>query len=689
MERRAVVRMQEVDTPMKPDFKVAKPRNGNGRPKFVLNNPQYVVRIAPPPAPPPSPPAWTPRPSAPPRRADGPPAAADFSDVSSAPSEPSADDGPVRDGKSQPRRLNQKAGKSGPVNDGEGGPKTKGVNKRGKGGRRGGMYEYNEATERAVRPSKKGGKKRQVVEVVEKGPIRVKLTGPITVGDLAAELEVGAAMVVKDLMKMGVMASMTQSIDVETAVTIAEGFGAEVTRPGEGDDDEVEDTLAASLPGVVEEEDDPADLQPRPPIVTVMGHVDHGKTSLLDALRSTDGRTIDVASGEAGGITQHIGAYALSLEAGNVTVLDTPGHAAFSQMRSRGANLTDVVILVVAADDGVKEQTVTSINAAKAAGVPIVVAINKIDKPGADPNVVKQGLLQHEVVLEEFGGDVLSAQVSAKTGEGLDTLLDQVLLQSSLLELKANPNRLATGIVLEARNAQGQGAVATALVQKGTLHVGDIVVAGSQWGRVRAILDERATRLNEAGPSAAVEVVGLGGLPNAGDVFTVTTDESAARETAAVRQQLERERKASQLFAARTTGGLDLFLNGKASDELPLKVLDFVVKADVQGSAQALSTAIAEVCHAPATHTARAFTLTPALRRPLRESSLIRREADYPSPRLLSPPTAPLLHPLSPFFSLLYSACVSQPGSSLRLTTSCRFARACCAMGRARSRPRT
>ena len=602
--RRAVVHMQEVDTPPKPDFKVAKPRGGNGRPKFVLSNPQYAVRIAPPPAPPPAQPAWTPRPSAPPRRAPGtdgaPGAAADFSDGPR--SEPSADDGPGRDGKAQPRRLNQKTGKPGPDNDGEGGPKTKGVTKKGKGGRRGGMYEYNEATERAIRPSKKGGKKRQVVEVMDKGPIRVKLTGPITVGDLAAELEVGAAMVVKDLMKMGVMASMTQSIDVETAVTIAKGFGAEVTRPGEGDDDDddVEDTLAASLPGVVEEEDDPADLQSRPPIVTVMGHVDHGKTSLLDALRSTDGRTIDVAAGEAGGITQHIGAYALSLEAGNLTMLDTPGHAAFSQMRSRGANLTDVVILVVAADDGVKEQTVTSIKAAQAAGVPIVVAINKIDKPGADPEVVKQGLLQHEVVLEDFGGDVLSAQVSAKTGQGLDTLLDQVLLQSSLLELKANPNRLATGIVLEARNVLGQGAVATALVQKGTLHVGDIVVAGSQWGRVRAILDERSTRLDEAGPSAAVEVVGLGGLPNAGDVFTVTTDESAARETAAVRQQLERERKASQLFAARTTGGLDLFLNGKASDELPLQVLDFVVKADVQGSAQALSTAIAEVRRDPA-----------------------------------------------------------------------------------------
>ena len=438
----------------------------------------------------------------------------------------------------------------------------------------------------------RGRRKKGSYEPVEIKVVRVRLTGPITVGDLAEQLEVGAAMVVKDLMKMGVMASITQTIDLETAITIAEGF--EGVKINADDVEEEEDTDQASFAGLVEDEDDDDEMVSRPPIVTVMGHVDHGKTSLLDALRSSEAEKVDVASGEAGGITQNIGAYQLTTRDGSMTMLDTPGHAAFSQMRQRGANLTDVIILVVAADDGVKEQTIASIKAAKAAGVPVVVAINKIDKQDATADIVKQGLLQHEIVLEDFGGDVLSTEVSAKTGQGLEALLEQVLLQASLLNLRANPDRMASGTVLEARNIVGQGAVASALVQKGSLRVGDIVVAGSQWGRVKALLDESGARLDIAGPSSAVELVGLGGLPSAGDVFTVTEDESAAREIAAVRQQLEREKKASELFAARASEGMSSFLSGD-KDQLPLRVIDIVVKADVQGSAQALSQAIAEL----------------------------------------------------------------------------------------------
>lgn len=580
---RPAVIMQEVGAPPAPAATAQRgsmPPNGRGGP-LKLIRPMYAVKITPPPAPPPS---WPPpRDNRGPRDV-APPAAARLDQGTPMRGN---DDMPSRD-KSRPRRGKDKDKKW--SNDGDQLRQPRNA----RGGRRGrrNENEYIESTMRNARPKKKAGKNQPRVAPPEPtGPVRVKLTGPITVGDLAVQLNVGAAAVVKDLMKMGVLASITQSIDQETAVKVAEGFGAEVSS---GDVQDGADTLEASLPGLVEEEDDPDSLLPRPPVVTVMGHVDHGKTSLLDALRSSEKVKIDVAAGEAGGITQHIGAYKLTTPDGSLTVLDTPGHAAFSQMRQRGANLTDVVVLVVAADDGVNEQTVTSINAAKAAGVPIVVAINKIDKPEANPDIVKQGLLQHEVVLEDFGGDTLSTEVSAKTGQGLDALLDQVILQASLLDLKANPDRMASGIVLEARNAQGQGAVATTLVQKGSLRPGDVVVAGSQWGRVKALVDEHGNRLDVAGPSDAVELVGLGGLPNAGDVFTVTKDESAAREIAAVRQQLERERKASTLFAARASEGMSSFLNG-GKDELPLRVIDIVVKADVQGSAQALSQAIGEL----------------------------------------------------------------------------------------------
>lgn len=421
-----------------------------------------------------------------------------------------------------------------------------------------------------------------------KGPVTVRLGDSITVGELAEALEVGAAEVVKDLMKMGVLASMTQSIDTETAEKVALGFGAEVKRAGWDDDEESDNT--EKFGGVLDDQDECADLLPRPPVVTVMGHVDHGKTSLLDALRASD-----IASGEAGGITQHIGASMVKLSSGDsVTFIDTPGHAAFSEMRARGANVTDIVILVVAADDGVKEQTLQSIAAAKAAGVPIVVAINKIDKPDVDSSKVKMQLLEHELVLEEFGGDVLAVPVSATEGTNLDTLLEQLVLQAELLDLKANPARAAAGVVVEARQLVGQGAVATALVQKGTLRIGDIVVAGAQWGRVRR-LSVNSKPVDVAGPSFAVELIGLNGLPAAGDAFIVTADESKARQIAEVRQQLLREKRASSLFAARSSSAQNAFLAGASTGELPVRIVDLVVKSDVQGSAEALCSALEQL----------------------------------------------------------------------------------------------
>jgi len=421
------------------------------------------------------------------------------------------------------------------------------------------------------------------------GPAKVTIGDSITVGDLAAACNIGVAEVVKDLMKRGVLASITQSIDGDTAAAIAEGVGAEVSRAGDDDAEHLD--LADEAWGVLDDDDASADLLRRPPVVTVMGHVDHGKTSLLDALRSSD-----VAAGEAGGITQHIGASSISAPDGQViTFIDTPGHAAFSEMRSRGANVTDIVVLVVAADDGVKEQTISSIKAAKAANVPIIVAINKIDKPNCDPSQVKTQLLEHEVVLEQFGGDVLSVEVSAKERTNLDGLLEQILLQADVLDLKANPKRAAQGSVVEARQVVGQGAVATALVQKGTLRVGDVVVAGAQWGRVRRLQTGRGVQIEEAGPSAAVEIVGLNGLPAAGDSFVVTPDESKARQIAEVRQQLQRERRASSLFAARATQDRESFLSSKKDGELPVHVVDLVVKSDVQGSAEALTSSLEEL----------------------------------------------------------------------------------------------
>jgi translation initiation factor IF-2 len=466
----------------------------------------------------------------------------------------------------------------------------------------GGLLSSDEKVAMARNPRKKGAKGNAgVAAPVQTGPAKVTLGEAITVGDLARARNGGAASVVKDLMKMGVLASITQFIDADTAQKIAEGYGAEVTRGEALEDAEGADVSAL---GILEDEDEDKTLQRRPPVVTIMGHVDHGKTSLLDAYRARAFSASSVAAGEAGGITQNIGAYTVPFpegvgpedEAGRaVTFLDTPGHAAFSEMRSRGANVTDIVILVVASDEGVMEQTISSIRAAKAANVPVIVAFTKSDKPEADMPKVKLQLLEHEVVLEEFGGDVLHAPVSAKTGDGLDTLMEMIALQADVLDIKANPDRLAAGAVIEARQVTGQGPVATVLVQKGTLRVGDIVVAGAQWGRVRSLVNEFGERLEEAPPSAVVELVGLSGLPEAGDQLTATPEEGAARELAETRQRLLRDRRSSALFAMRSSADRAAFLSGRVEGELPTKVLDFVVKCDVQGSAEALSRAVAEL----------------------------------------------------------------------------------------------
>ena len=390
----------------------------------------------------------------------------------------------------------------------------------------------------------------------------------ITVQELANRMAVRGVDVVKSLMKMGVMATNNQIIDADTAELVVDEFGHNVKRVSAAD-------VEIGMHG---EEDREEDLQPRPPVVTVMGHVDHGKTSLLDAMRESD-----VAGGEAGGITQHIGAYQVRLGSGErITFIDTPGHAAFTEMRSRGANVTDIVVLVVAADDGIMAQTVEAINHAKAAEVPIIVAINKMDRPNADADRVRQELLQHELVVEEMGGDVLSIPVSAKEKTGLDKLEETILLQAELLELKANPNRLASGTVVEAKLERGRGSVATVLVQSGTLRVGDIFVTGSEWGRVRALVNERGENLEEAGPAMPVEVLGLNGTPLAGDDFIVMESESRAREISDFRQQTKREAE----IAAVNRGSLEQMMSRikeGESAELPL-----VIKSDVQGSVEAI-----------------------------------------------------------------------------------------------------
>ncbi|MFA5120201.1 translation initiation factor IF-2 [Zavarzinia sp.] len=390
----------------------------------------------------------------------------------------------------------------------------------------------------------------------------------ITVQELANRMAERGADVIKQLMRLGVMATINQSIDADTAELVVQEFGHRIKRVAESD-------VEIGLEGEVDVDEN---LEPRAPVVTVMGHVDHGKTSLLDALRSTD-----VAAGEAGGITQHIGAYQVKLSTGQrITFLDTPGHEAFTAMRARGAKVTDIVVLVVAADDGIMPQTIEAIRHARAAGVPMVVAINKIDKPDANPNKVRQNLLQHEVVVEELGGDVQAIEVSAKSRIGLDKLEEAILLQAEILELKANPNRDAAGVVIEAKLDRGRGAVATVLVQKGTLHVGDIFVAGSEWGKVRALLDDRGEQRQEAGPGVPVEVLGLTGAPSAGDDFQVVDTESRAREVTAFRQRRTKEQRAVGTARVSLEQMFSKIKEGQAK-ELPV-----VIKADVQGSLEAI-----------------------------------------------------------------------------------------------------
>ncbi len=404
----------------------------------------------------------------------------------------------------------------------------------------------------------------------------VQLPEAIMVSELANRMAERVADVVKSLMQMGMMVTQNQTIDADTAELIIEEFGHKVTRVSDSD---VEDVIK-------EVEDTEEDLQPRPPVITIMGHVDHGKTSLLDAIR--DAR---VVAGEAGGITQHIGAYQVKTDGGTtLTFLDTPGHAAFTSMRSRGAQVTDIVVLVVAADDAVMPQTIEAINHAKAAEVPMIVAINKVDKPEANPDKVRTDLLQHEVIVEKMSGEVQDVEVSAVTGQGLDELLEAIALQAEILELKANPDRAAQGAVIEAQLDVGRGPVATVLVQNGTLRQGDIFVVGEQYGKVRALINDKGDRVKEAGPSVPVEVLGLNGTPEAGDVLNVTETEAQAREIAAYREQAAKDKRAAA--GAATT--LEQLMQ-KAKEDENVAELPILVKADVQGSAEAIVQAMEKI----------------------------------------------------------------------------------------------
>jgi translation initiation factor IF-2 len=404
----------------------------------------------------------------------------------------------------------------------------------------------------------------------------VQLPETILVSELANRMSERVADVVKSLMQSGIMATQNQAIDADTAELIIEEFGHSVQRVSDADVEHVIHSV----------EDDAGDLKPRPPVITVMGHVDHGKTSLLDAIRNAK-----VVSGEAGGITQHIGAYQVTTSNGQlVTFLDTPGHAAFTSMRARGAQVTDIVVLVVAADDAVMPQTVEAINHAKAAKVPMIVAINKIDRPEANPDKVRTDLLQHEVIVEKMSGEVQDVEVSAIKGTGLDELLEAISLQSELLELKANPDRAASGAVIEAQLDVGRGPVATVLIQNGTLRQGDIFVVGEQWGRVRAMENDKGERVKEAGPSVPVEVLGLNGTPEAGDVLNVVETEAQAREIAEYRANAAKEKRAAA--GAATT--LEQLMQ-KAKEDRDVAEMPIVVKADVQGSAEAIVQAMDKI----------------------------------------------------------------------------------------------
>ncbi len=406
-------------------------------------------------------------------------------------------------------------------------------------------------------------------EVAKKAVVKVEIPDEISVGELASRMKKTGASVVKELMKMGVMASLSEIIDFDTAAIVAEEMGCKVER-------EVVVTIEEKLIDTAEDREE--DLEPRAPVIVVMGHVDHGKTSLLDYIRNSN-----VTAGEAGGITQAIGAYQVNVNDKVVTFLDTPGHEAFTAMRARGAMVTDIAILVVAADDGIMPQTVEAINHAKAAEIPIIVAINKMDLPGANPDNIKQQLTQYELLAEDWGGDTIICPISAKTGQGVEELLENVLLVAEMRELKANPNRAARGAVIEARLDKGRGPVATLLVQNGTLKQGDIIIAGTAVGRVRAMVDYRGRPVKTAGPSVPVEITGMAEVPGAGDDFYAVADERMARELAEQRKQEKKDAAAAP--AAKKVSLDDLFSQIQVGEVKELKV---IVKADVQGSAEAV-----------------------------------------------------------------------------------------------------
>ena len=440
----------------------------------------------------------------------------------------------------------------------------------GEGGRQRSMAAMKRKQERARQKAMGGNVEREKI-------VRdVQVPEAIVVSELANRMAERVGEVVKALMQNGMMVTQNQTIDADTAELIVEEFGHKVVRVSDSDVEQV----------IAQVEDDEEALEARPPVITIMGHVDHGKTSLLDAIRNAK-----VVAGEAGGITQHIGAYQVKTDGGQLlTFLDTPGHAAFTSMRSRGAQVTDIVVLVVAADDAVMPQTIEAINHAKAAKVPMIVAINKIDKPAADPDKVRTDLLHHEVIVEKMSGEVQDVEVSAISGQGLDDLLEAIALQAELLELKANPDRAAQGAVIEAQLDVGRGPVATVLVQTGTLRQGDIFVVGEQWGKVRAMENDKGERVKEAGPSVPVEVLGLNGTPEAGDVLNVVETEAQAREIAEYREKAAKDKRAA---AGAATTLEQLMANAKANENV--SELPILVKADVQGSAEAIVQAMEKI----------------------------------------------------------------------------------------------
>ncbi|MEL6550733.1 MAG: translation initiation factor IF-2 [Pseudomonadota bacterium] len=439
----------------------------------------------------------------------------------------------------------------------------------GEGGRQRSMAAMKRKQERARQKAMGGSVEREKV-------VRdVQVPEAILVSELANRMAERVPDVVKSLMQMGMMVTQNQTIDQDTAELIVEEFGHKMTRVSDSDVEQAIDQV----------EDKADDLKDRAPVITIMGHVDHGKTSLLDAIRNAR-----VVAGEAGGITQHIGAYQVDQAGKKLTFLDTPGHAAFTSMRARGAQVTDIVVLVVAADDAVMPQTIEAINHAKAAQVPMIVAINKIDLPAADPTKVRTDLLQHEVIVEQMSGEVQDVEVSAQSGQGLDALLEAIALQAEILELKANPERAASGAVIEAQLDVGRGPVATVLVQNGTLKQGDIFVVGEQWGKVRALVNDQGERVKEAGPSVPVEVLGLNGTPEAGDVLNVVKTEAEAREIADYRSQAAKDKRAAA--GAATT--LEQLMQ-KAKEDENVEELPILVKADVQGSAEAIVQAMEKI----------------------------------------------------------------------------------------------